>query len=404
MMSIRQSSEIARHIHDARSAAGALRALRTLAAANQALVRATSESGFLQAVCEVVVEKGGYLMAWAGIAEHGQDKAVRPAAQCGLENGNLGLSNITWADTEPGQGPEGLAIRTGRTQVNQNVLTNPLSAPWRKAAIERGVQSSVGLPLKRECGAVGALIICAREPEAFGVEEVALLEELAGDVAYGVVTLRARAERGQRAEQLRQYELRIRQGMEETIEANCAALKAHDAHTYDHQKRVAALAVAVANEMGLSVNEVDGVEVAALVHDIGSIRIPVEILAKTEALSEFEFSLVQEHAKAGRDILKDIAFPWPIADIVWQHHERLDGSGYPRGLRGDEILLGARIIGVADVVEAMALDRPYRHVLSMDAALREIGRGRGLTFDPMVVDACVRLCRENGFAFPQPAQ
>jgi putative nucleotidyltransferase with HDIG domain len=387
--------------YDAFAMAGSLRALRTLAAVNQKLVRSSSESEFLQAACEIVVKTGGYLMAWVGFAEYGQDKGVRLVAQYGYEEGYLASTNITWASTGRGHGPAGSAIGTGRTQVNQNVLTNPLTAPWRKAALERGFQSSIGLPLKRDLGTFGALTIYAREPGAFGEGEVALLEAVAADLALGIGTLRSRAKHEHSAEQMRQYESRTHQGMEETIEADCAAIKGHDEHTYGHQKRVAALAVAIANEMGLPEIEVHGVKVAALVHDIGNLMVPAEILAKTDALSAIEYGLVQEHAQAGRDILEDITFPWAIADTVWQHHERLDGSGYPRGLQGDEILLGARVIGVADVVEAMASGRPYRPLLSMDVALQEIGRGRGVSFDSTVVDACVNVCRENRFVFPQ---
>ena len=155
------------------------------------------------------------------------------------------------------------------------------------------------------------------------------------------------------------------------------------------------------NEMGLPEDEAYGVKVAALVHDIGNLNVPAEILSKTAALSEIEFSIVQEHSQAGHEMLKDITFPWAIADMVWQHHERLDGTGYPRGLQGDEILLGAQIVGVADVVEAMASERPYRNEFSMGPALDEIRRGRALAFHPAVVDACMDLCRSNRFVFPQ---
>ena len=404
MTSEHKSSATARHMNDAGIVAGALRALHILAAANQELASGTSEFAFLQAVCEAAVKKGGFLMAWVGLAEYGQDKAVRPVAQYGYEEGYLASTTITWADTEQGQGPAGSAIRTGRTQVNRNVLTNPLSISSRKVALEQGFQASIGLPLKRDLGAFGALTIYSREPDAFGEGEVALLEGLAADIAFGIVALHATAERDRNAEHIREYELRIRQGVEEAIESVSAALKAHDEYTYGHQKRVAALALAIANEMGLPENEVHAVKAAALVHDIGNLKVAAEILAKTDALSEVEYGLVQEHAQAGRDILKDITLPWAIADIVWQHHERLDGSGYPRGLRGDEISLGARVIAVADVVEAMASARPHRPELSIDLALQEIGRGRGVAFDSTVVDACIKLCRENGFVFPRVTQ
>lgn len=392
--------DIAQHKSDALALDGALRALRTLSATNEELVAATSEPEFLRAVCRVVVEKGGYLMSWVGFSEQGQDKAVRPVAQYGHDVGYLDSVNITWADTERGQGPTGCAIRTGQAQINQNVLTNPVMDPWRKAALERGFQSSIALPLKGESGTIGALAIYARDPGAFRREEVALLKELAADLAFGIVTLRTKAERDRIAEQNRQYETRLHRGLEETIQAVSAALKLHDGYTYAHQKRVAALAETIANEMDLPENVVHGVKVAALVHDIGKLKVPCEILAKPGELSKIEFCLFQEHAQTGRDLLKDITFPWPIADIVWQHHERLDGSGYPRRLRGDEILLEARVIAVADVVDEAASPRPYRPALGIDVALQEIGRGRGKAFDSAAVDACTRLCREDRFMFP----
>ena len=378
---------------------GYLRALITLSAVNQELVRATTEAELLNAVCKLAVEKGGYVMAWVWYAEHGQDKVVRTEAQYGFEDGYLASANITWAGTERGQGPTGRAIRTGRTQVNQNVLTNPVMAPWREAALRRGYQSSIGLPLKRETGTFGALTLYARQPDAFGEREVELLEELAGDLAFGVVTLRTKADRDRIAVENLRYVTNLREGLEDTIEAISVAMGLRDEYTRDHQRRVAALAMAIASEMGISEDAAHGVKLAAMVHDIGKMGIPAEILVKPAKLTEIEFRLMQGHAQAGRDVLKDIQFPWPIADMVWQHHERLDGSGYPRGLRGDEILPGARILAVADAVEAMCSHRPYRPALGMDVALYDIGRGSGKTFDSVVVDACLRLCGDNKFAF-----
>jgi GAF domain-containing protein len=171
----------------------ALGALRSLSAANEKLVWTIREPEFLQAACKIVVDKGGYVMAWVGFAEHAQGKAVRPAAQYGCEAGYLASANITWADTERGQGPTGCAIRTGRTQVNQNILTNPVMAPWRNEALKRGYQSSIGLPLKGDLGTFGALAIYAREPEAFGKNEVGLLIKFAAELSSVIVTLHTKA-------------------------------------------------------------------------------------------------------------------------------------------------------------------------------------------------------------------
>jgi HD-GYP domain-containing protein (c-di-GMP phosphodiesterase class II) len=152
--------------------------------------------------------------------------------------------------------------------------------------------------------------------------------------------------------------------------------------------------------MGLSEDQVESIYMAAAIHDIGKISLPAEILVKPIQLSAIEISLIQAHAQAGFDILKGIEFPWPIADIVLQHHERMDGSGYPLGVAGEDILFEARIICVADVVETMASHRPYRPSIGMDKALEEISMNRGVLYDPRVVDACLTLFNEKGYAFP----
>ena len=162
---------------------------------------------------------------------------------------------------------------------------------------------------------------------------------------------------------------------------------------------MARLARAIAEEMGLPQDQVDAIHLASLVHDIGKISVPVEILTKPGRISETEFRLIKAHPEVGHDILKAIEFPWPIAKIVLQHHEKVDGSGYPSGLKGDEILLEAKVITVADVVEAMASFRPYRAALGLEEALAEVSRNRGVLFDPVVVAACVRVFSVDGVAW-----
>jgi HD-GYP domain-containing protein (c-di-GMP phosphodiesterase class II) len=149
--------------------------------------------------------------------------------------------------------------------------------------------------------------------------------------------------------------------------------------------------------MGLPQEKIDGLRMAGSIHDIGKLAIPAEILSKPTKLSDIEFSLIKEHAQKGYEILKEVESPWPLAQIVYQHHERMDGSGYPRKLKGDEILMEARIMAVADVVESMASHRPYRPALGVDAALAEIELNSGTLYDHTVADACLRLFREKGF-------
>jgi HD-GYP domain-containing protein (c-di-GMP phosphodiesterase class II) len=187
--------------------------------------------------------------------------------------------------------------------------------------------------------------------------------------------------------------------MHSTIQAISMTVEKRDPYTSGHQQRVASLAKTIAEELKLPESQIESIYMAAGIHDIGKISLPAEILVKPIPLSDIEISLVQAHAQASYDILKGIEFPWAIADIVLQHHERMDGSGYPRGLAGDNIVFEARIICVADVVETMASHRPYRPSIGMDKALEEIANNRGVLYDPQVVDACLKIFKETDFSF-----
>jgi putative nucleotidyltransferase with HDIG domain len=189
-----------------------------------------------------------------------------------------------------------------------------------------------------------------------------------------------------------------RKVLEGSIEAIAMTLEMRDPYTAGHQQRVAHLACAIAEEMNLSEKQIDGLRIAGLIHDLGKVTIPAEILSKPGKLTETEFSIIKNHPQVAYDILKKIDFPWPVADIVLQHHEYLNGTGYPQGLREKNILLEARILTVADIVEAMASHRPYRPALGIDAALDEIKLGRGTKLDPDVVDACLAVFA-NAFTF-----
>ena len=192
---------------------------------------------------------------------------------------------------------------------------------------------------------------------------------------------------------------RLRKALGATIYAISAAVEARDPYTAGHQSRVADLAQAIATEIGLPADRIEGLRLAATIHDLGKLSVPAELLTKPKKLLDIEFNLIKIHSQAGYDILKDIEFPWPIARIVLEHHERMNGSGYPNGLVGDQILLESRIVAVADVVESMASYRPYRPALGIEAALDEIEKNKGILYDSDVVDACHRLFSENRFAF-----
>jgi putative two-component system response regulator len=191
----------------------------------------------------------------------------------------------------------------------------------------------------------------------------------------------------------------LHESLEGTIGAMAATLESRDPYTAGHQQRVAELSCAIAREIAFPNERLDGVRMAAMIHDLGKISVPAEILSKPGRLTDLEFNLIKMHPQVGYNILKTVRFPWPVAQMILQHHEKLDGSGYPQGLSGGEILLEARILGVADVVEAMASHRPYRPALGIEAAIEEISKNRGVLYDVTVVDACVNLLTEKGFEF-----
>ena len=189
----------------------------------------------------------------------------------------------------------------------------------------------------------------------------------------------------------------LRKALGGTIEAMALTVETRDPYTAGHQRRVANLARSIASEMGVSKAQIQGVRMAGVIHDIGKISVPGEILSKPGNISQNELGIIKEHPQVGYNILKTVDFPWPIAQIVLQHHERMDGSGYPNGISGENILLEARILAVADVVEAMASHRPYRAALGINLALNEISKNCGSSYDSKVVDACLRLFNEKGY-------
>ena len=199
---------------------------------------------------------------------------------------------------------------------------------------------------------------------------------------------------------LRDHVARLEKSVLGTVDAVSVMMDMRDPYTSGHERRVGELAAAIGAEMGLDADLQRGLRVAGAVHDIGKIAVPVQILGKPGRISAIELEMVKTHAQEGYEVLKGIDFPWPVAEVALQHHERMDGSGYPQGLKGEEILLEARVMAVADVIEATASHRPYRPGIGIDQALAELAQGRGRLFDSNAVDACLRLFRERGYVLP----
>lgn len=369
------------------------RTLQVLSAGNAVVAQATEERALLHEMCRMAVEIGGYRMAWIGFAQHDAAKTVRPVAIAGGGAEDMKRLECSWADDEKNSSVPGMVIRTGTPQVSQNLAADPQVTSARKRLLaEFGFVSAVALPLRGRTGPIGAMLIYSAEPNAFDTDETKLLIELADNVSFGIAALRDRAEGEVVAD-------RLQRSMETTIEVVAGTLEQRDPYTAGHQRRVALLAEAMARRMSLSEDRVHGLRLAGLVHDLGKIYIPAELLSKPSRLTPIEYEMIKTHSQVGYDILKNVDFPWPIATMVVQHHERMDGTGYPNGLRGDDIIVEARILAVADVVESMMSHRPYRPTRGLDVALAEIERGRGTAYDPAAVDACLTLFRQDGFTF-----
>ena len=364
-----------------------------------AVVRATDEQSLIQEICRIIVEVGGYQMSWVGFADQDIEKSVKPVAWMGKNDGFLETVKISWDDCDRGRGPTGTAIRTAKPVVNENTSDNPNTFLWREELLKRGFHSSIALPLIYEEETLGVLTIYASEPETFYKSEIDRLMGLANDLAYGICALRTRIERIEAGEEIERHVDKLQKALSGTIKVVASTVEVRDPYTAGHQRRVATLARTIAEEMSLSDNQVEGTFMAGVVHDLGKIYVPAEILSKPSGLNDIEFNLIRTHPKVGYDLLKTIDFPWPIAQIVHQHHERLNGSGYPQGLFSEQILIEAKIICVADVVEAMASHRPYRPARGVDRALEHIQEESGNLYDSMVVNTCLRLFSEKEFQF-----
>ncbi len=371
-------------------------ALRAYAEAALALSRARSSASLMQSICEAMTHESIFRLAWVGFPDEGPEKLIRMVGMAGPAIAYGESLEVSWAeDRESGRGPTGVAFRTNTVQVLEDTENNEIFEHWREPARQEGLRSSLTVPFQVDESRRGVLAVYSSRPHAFGPVVTEAFTHLAEEIGAGLRALQQaeRLEAEREAREKAQSELSA--ALSAVVGAITTAFEMRDPYTAGHPS-VAMIAVAIAREMGWSEESLQALHVACIVHDIGKIAIPVEILTKPGKLSAEEWVLVKKHAEAGYTILKDVPFRWPIAESVRQHHERMDGSGYPRGLKGDEILPGARILAVADIVESVAAARPYRAALGLDVALAEIEKQSGTLLDADVVRICLRLFREKG--------
>ena len=370
-----------------------LREVKLLSEINGALLRARSEKELLEDYCRIIVEAGGYRMVWVGFAESDPEKRVVPAAWYGHEDGYLSEVQVRWDDSEWSTGPTGRAVVSGRIEASQDFAADAGLKAFFPSAKKRGFKSLIAVPFRVSTDSMACLTAYSATRHSWSETEQRLMDQVASALGFGINTLRTTMAKDQ-------YQRDLRASLEQTIQVIAGTVDQRDPYTAGHQRRVADLCTQIARKMGLDEDRVHGLHLAASIHDLGKVGIPAEILSKPGRLTAIQYSLVKEHAQMGYEIVRGVQFPWPIAEMVLQHHERMDGSGYPNGIKGDAILLESRILAVADVVEVMATRRPYRESLGIEAALKEIEEGRGKVYDADAVDACVRVFCEDGYQLP----
>lgn len=377
-------------------------AISAYAGAAMALWQKHTSESLLEGICEAITHESAYVLAWVGIAEDSPEKPVRIAASAGCAVDYIKGLQLGWSEDDPmGRGPTGVCIRTGQLQIVEDTQTSPSFALWRDRAKQFGVGSSVAIPFFNNGSSHGALHVYSAQPHAFEAVAIQVFQHLAEQIGHGMHVIEQERLLHAEQERLAKTEQQLTQALSAMVAPIVTAMEMRDPYTAGHQLRVSDIACAIGKEKGWSDAQLQGLRVAAMVHDIGKISISADLLTKPTRLTHSDWDIIHEHPATGYRILKDIPFPWPIAEIVRQHHERLDGSGYPFGLKGDAILPEAKVLAVADVAEAMAAFRPYRSAIEVETVLQELQRQAGSLLDAEDVRVCVALFRANRFALPQ---
>jgi putative nucleotidyltransferase with HDIG domain len=369
-------------------------ALSALSEAAAALARANSTELLIQEVCQAIAAQGPYVLAWVGQAQGDAFKTVKVVGVAGVASGYIKDIVVSWSNAEvTGRGPAGSCIRSNKTSVVIDDEIDPGFVAWRERAKEFGIRSAIGCPIPDGITGMpfGVLMVYSKVPNTFGSSEVQLFESLAKEIGFGLRSIERQHKLDDQIHEKEVTQERLATALRATIEAMSKTMEWRDPYTAGHQKRVASIAMAIGRQLGWDNERIQAIYMAAMVHDIGKMAVPSEILTKPSRLTDLEMQMVQGHVEAGYQILKDIPFPWPIADMVRQHHERLDGSGYPMGLKDKQISQEGRVLAVADTIEAMATHRPYRPAKGLNSAMDEIQAEAGTKLDAKVVEAAFKL-------------
>lgn len=364
--------------------------------ASQVLMRATSPAELIEGVCQGIAHQTPFVLSWVGLKESNPEKTVVVAGASGVEKSYVSDIKVSWdGDAPEGKGPTGQCIRTKKTVLIADVESDPGFKPWLERAKAHHIKCSIAVPISDGGELIGALMVYASVINAFGEEEISLFESLAGEISFALNSFSRNELFAAEREKRFDLEHRLRTSLELTIAALVNTLESRDPYTAGHQNRVADISTLIAKELGWSEDRVYGLRKAALVHDIGKISVPIELLTKPTPLTPLEKSLIEQHAESGYQILKGVPFVHPVAMAVRQHHERLDGSGYPSGLKGDDIIPEARVLAIADTLEAMSTNRPYRFAPGLDVAMKVLKDEAGIRLDREMVEATESLYKKH---------
>lgn len=374
-------------------------ALLAHAKASLALVRSNNRDDLISGVCNAIVNQSPYILAWVGLAMHDNLKTVQVIGSHGVAADYAKGIDVKWSpDTSAGKGPTGQCIQTSLPVLILDTENDPRFLPWRERSKPYGIRSVIAVPIKdHEPQAIAALTVYANLPNAFGEIEIQLFESLAKEIGFGLAAIEKQRLLDEEIKERERLNDQLIKTLNSTIEAMSKTMEWRDPYTAGHQKKVALLSQAIARKLGWEEERIKGLYLAALVHDLGKIATPSEILTKPSMLTETELALIKEHPKTGYDILKDIPFTWPIAQAVYQHHERIDGSGYPNQLVGDAIIPEAKILAIADTIESMTSHRPYRPGLGLEKAILQVKSEAGKTLDPAICEVACQLIEQDEF-------
>ncbi len=357
--------------------------LELMTEVNRLMVLSNSEDEFLKSVCDAFVRVGGFALARIDVAVQDEAHSIRSLCFAG-PYGYVADAVITWSDEDPsGAGPIGQALRTNKAVQVDDLIRDPSVSPWRDLMEKFELRSCVSVPLTLS-DSRAVLTAYSSQTYAFPGRKFQRLQAMVHEIEFAAAHVSGIAA--------------TESALEGTINALSQMTETRDPYTAGHQLSVGWLGEEIARRMGLDEKLCKLIRQGGELHDVGKIAVPVEILTRPGRLSKTEFDLIRTHPIVGADILAKAHLPWPIVDVALQHHERMDGSGYPFGLKGDDIIMPARIVAVADVVEAMTQRRPYRPALGNDVALDEIRRGAGTQYDAVVAATCLEVF-EDGYDF-----